>query len=267
MDKRYNVYFAGQLLNGHHYDNVRSKLAKVFNANEQTLDKLFSGKAQLIKRDCDETTALKFKSAIEGAGALPIIKAVEATTAAPQATTSAAKIAALAASADKGNYTPSQAAATVASNEDDKPAAAQSAGLNLAPTGSDVLRQEERAPEIVREVDTSALNLDSDASPPPSPPLHAAQPPDTSHLDIEEAGAMIPNLPSSQVPLSPNIEDISLSPDGTDFSDCAGPEAEEPSLDLSQLELAPSGSDVLEEQFRKKDHEETPATDHISLEN
>ena len=80
METRYNVYFAGQLLPGQELTSVRDKLAKLFNADQQTLEKLFSGKAQLLKRDCDKATALKYKQAMERAGAQPVIKA---TTSAP----------------------------------------------------------------------------------------------------------------------------------------------------------------------------------------
>jgi hypothetical protein len=79
-------------------------------------------------------------------------------------------------------------------------------------------------------------------------------------------GEMIPNLPSDQIPLSPNTDAIDLSPAGTDFTDCAPPEAEAPPLDLSGMDLAPAGTDVLEEKYRKKAQPEAPATDHISLE-
>ena len=71
MDARYSIYFAGELLDGHDRATVRAGLAKLFNADEATLDKLFSGKAQMIKRGCDKATALKYKQAMERAGAQP----------------------------------------------------------------------------------------------------------------------------------------------------------------------------------------------------
>jgi hypothetical protein len=56
MDERFNIYFDGQVIAGHDVGSVREKLAKVFNADQSTLDKLFSGKLQLIKRGCDQAT-------------------------------------------------------------------------------------------------------------------------------------------------------------------------------------------------------------------
>ena len=69
MNKRFDVYFAGQILDGKDPDNVRANLAKLFKADDSTLDLLFSGKAYLVKRECDRDTALKYKKAMERAGA------------------------------------------------------------------------------------------------------------------------------------------------------------------------------------------------------
>ncbi len=270
MDARYNVYFAGQLLEGQELATVREKLAKLFNADQQTLDKLFSGKAQLLKRDCDKATALKYKQSMERAGAQPLIKASQgaatgpAPTPAPTKTLSAAeRIAALAAAADESSYRSDASAPTTDQAE---PQATNPEGMNLAPAGADVLREEERPKPVTREVDTAGLEVDTAAQrlseEPPAPPAA----PDTSHLHMGAVGEMIPNLPSDQAPLTPNIEAIDLAPQGTDFTDCAAPEAETPTLDLSGMDLAPTGTDVLEEKYRKHEQAVAPSTDHISLE-
>ena len=208
MEERYNVYFAGQVMAGFDARVVRDKLAKIFNADQATLDKLFSGKAQLIKRDCDAATAGKYKQALERAGAIPIIKtaataaATAATTAAPapanstsssptnppaRAMTAAEKIAALAAAPDETRFQQraSDSAAAdhrsntaVVRNETGSSAytgtESDNSGIVLAPPGTAVLREEERAAPVVREVDTSGLAIDATATrlsdaPPPLP--------------------------------------------------------------------------------------------------
>ena len=109
------------------------------------------------------------------------------------------------------------------------------------------------------EIDAAAQRLSEESPPPPAAP-------DTSHMTLGDAGETIPNLPSDQVPLSPDTQAINLSPEGTDFSDCAAPEAQAPTLDLSDMALAPTGSDVLEEKYREREQPQAPTTDHISLE-
>ena len=268
MEARYNVYFSGQILEGRELATVRANMAKLFNADEATLNKLFSGKAQLVKRDCDKATALKYKQAIEKAGASPLIKTAEAAPTPPKAApadkpmTAADRIAALAAAPDLGAQ--SEVADPQASPE---PADTPSeANIALTPSGTEVLSAEERPAPVASSVNTPDLDVDpsgqrlSDTL--PTPPAA----PDTSHLSEGAVGDILPNLPSSAQELNPDISGISLSPDGTDFSDCAAPDSNAPALDLSGIDLAPAGTDVLEPKYRKKHDTPPPATDHLALE-
>ena len=267
MDVHYSISFAGELLEEHDQATVRAGLARLFNADDATLDKLFSGKAQMIKRGCDKATALKYKQAMERVGAKPIIKAetsgdspAEEQTAPAKPTSAAEKIAALAAAPDEHAYRSNTSGATA------EAPAADSSGINLAPTGADVLRPDERTEVAEADIDTSDLLVDEAAQrlseePPPPPPA-----PDTSHLGMGEVGETIPNLDTGPAPVKPNTDSIRQAPVGTDFSDCAAAEPETPAVDLSGMELAPAGSDVLEDQYRKRQTPSAPDTDHISLE-
>jgi hypothetical protein len=277
MEARYNVYFAGAVMAGNDPLEVRGKLGKIFNADEPTLDKLFSGAAQLIKRDCDKTMALKYKAALERAGAIAIIKAsssaadtdATASDPRPRKLTAAERIAALAAAPDEDRYrqetsgaTPAPAAVASASAATADP---QTGEIALAPPGTDVLREEERAEAVTRNIDTSALVLDSagqrlseEAPAPPSAP-------DTQHLSMGDVGDTIPTLPSSAVPLNPDLNGLSLSAAGTDFSDCTPAAAAAPELDLSALEALPAGAVPEQEQQGRRQTTSAPVTDHISL--
>jgi hypothetical protein len=98
-------------------------------------------------------------------------------------------------------------------------------------------------------------------------PAAAAPPaPDVSHLSMDEAGADIPTLKGDDIPPPPDTDDLSLSPEGTDFSDCAAPDPSAPELDLSGLDVAPAGSEVLESRYRKTETAAAPVTDHLQLE-
>ena len=266
MEPLYNIYYAGEVLNGFDKGQVRAGLATLFKAGDETLDKLFSGSPQLLKRECDKPTALKYKQAMEKAGAKPLIKAVKQTDADPKTEqasapqTAAERIAALAAAADAGDYqaTTSPPTAPEGSADDD-------AGLGLEPEGTEVLKPEERPEPVVADIDTSALDVEPatdrlSAETPTPPPA-----PDTSHLSMGEVGESIPTLASSDTPLSPNTDALQLAPEGTDFSDCAAPEPVAPDLDLSALEVAPAGTDVLDENQRKRPDTPPPETGHISL--
>lgn len=279
METRYNVYFAGQLLEGQELAAVRTRMARLFNADEATLEKLFSGKTQLVKRDCDKATALKYKQAIEQAGARPVIKAVADTVAvtagaapSPRAMTAAEKIAALAAAPDRAMAQEEPVEATAAPATATSTAAAQEnndgddPGINLAPAGTAVLQPGERQAPLSSQVRTPDLEVFDSGQRLSEVPPEAAAPPDTSHLSEAPVGELLPNLPASAAPLSPDTAGIELSPDGTDLSDCAAPAAAPPALDLSGMDLAPAGSDVLEVQYRSARAPAPPATDHLTLE-
>lgn len=262
MEQKYNIYFAGQLQEGQDPATVKANIGKLFKADPATLEKLFCGTPQLLKKACDKTTALKFKQAIERAGGRPIIKEVTETTAPtePASEPSAAeKIAALAAAPDLEGYRQTPAAAPTGADD-------ENALASIEPAGADVLRPDERTVVETLEVDTSNISLTeaggnlSDPAP-PAPPAPA-----TDHLSMGEVGDAIPTLEDKRALLDPDTSALDLSPEGTDFSDCATPEAEAPELDLSALDLAEPGSDVLEEAYRRKQTAEAPSTDHLSLE-
>jgi hypothetical protein len=267
MSQRYNIYYAGQVLEGHAQTDVREKLRKLFKADDATLDKLFSGKAQLLKRECDKDTALKYKQAMEKAGAQPVIKSAEAGTAtvepppAPTATqqrepTAAERIAALAAAEDVSYKAPAPSTQQESTRDYDG---------KVEPVGSDILRAYERRPEAEQVLPSPNLALDEagarlgrDSPPPPPAPA-------VDHLDMAETGELIPNLPPRHAPVHPDTDSINLAAEGTDLADCAPPPAQAPAVDLSGMDMAPAGSDVLEEQYRRRDEAQAPATDHINL--
>lgn len=263
MASRYNIYYAGEVLEGRQQSEVREKLRTLFKANDAALDKLFSGTEQVVKRECDKDTALKYKQAMERAGARPVIRVVRPTEApAPQpdresGPSAAERIAALAAAPD----------VAVASTDETppEPEVDEETGWYLEPVGADILRPEERSKPVVADIDISALDV-AEATERLAPAAPAPPPaPDTSHLDLGAAGETLPTLPPEQAPLNPNTDGLDLSPEGTDFSDCAAPEPESPAVDLSGMDLAETGSDMVEAQYRKQDAPPAPDTEHISL--
>jgi hypothetical protein len=232
MEPLFDVCYAGELLEGQDLQSVRLKLQKLFNANPETLDKLFSGKPQILKRRCDEATALKYQEAMAKAGAMALIRPANnpKPTAIPKGT---------------------------------KPGAA--AGLVLTPPGSDVLRPDERAAPITADIDTSSLNITQVDSTVSNAQTDTGAAPDTTHLSLADAGDDTPNLTANQTASPPDTSGISLSPEGTDFSDCSPPPPPAPTVDLSGIKLAPTGADVLEQQYKKTDEGTAPDTSHISL--
>ncbi len=68
-DELYEVSFAGVIRDGEDPAEVRAKVGKMFNADDAKLAQLFSGKRIVIKKNIDEATAAKYRTALTRAGA------------------------------------------------------------------------------------------------------------------------------------------------------------------------------------------------------
>lgn len=251
MDPLYDIFFAGQLVDGFDEATTRANMGKLFKANAATLDKLFSGKPYAIKRGVDKAGAIKYKAAMQKAGAVALIKAQPLAEPAPtpapppqvvdayadedlpssadieaapkeEGGSMADRIAAMAAepsaSARAATFGETESAVDTATNEIDGAPAADGE-LSLAPAGTNVLRDEERAVIEELDIDTSAINLNSSSEEPEAlggntpPPLN----PDTSHLSMGEVGEDIPHLESTAQALNPDTSHLSMGEVGEDI--------------------------------------------------
>lgn len=70
----FDIIFSGQLLEGNNLDEVKKRIEKIFKADSDLLDRLFSGKPVIIKSGVDDETATKYRVAFRKAGALIEIK-------------------------------------------------------------------------------------------------------------------------------------------------------------------------------------------------
>ncbi len=68
-DELFEVAFSGQINDAADLDDVKAKVGKMFNADETKLAQLFSGKRIVIKKNIDQETATKYKTALNRAGA------------------------------------------------------------------------------------------------------------------------------------------------------------------------------------------------------
>ncbi|MEP5766627.1 MAG: hypothetical protein ABJ308_18660 [Halieaceae bacterium] len=284
MSQSYDIFFAAQLVEGFEEATVRDNLGKLFKANAETLDKLFSGKPQMIKRGVDKQAAIKYKAALQKAGAVALIRAntpAETPKPQPAAEDDLPSSAAISnAAAPKPTATPAPAdepaeeapapgsmAERIAALAAEPSSGTFDESLTLAPAGTEVLREDEREVFEELDIDTSAIHIDTEYSGEGIAPQEPAPPaPDTEHLSMGEVGEDIPHLEESVEALDPDTSHLSMGEVGEDIPHLE--EVVEPvNPDISNLDLAPEGSDVLEEQYRKHEDAEAPNTDHISLEN
>jgi hypothetical protein len=168
-ERRYDIQFAGELVEGADAGMVRGRLGELFKLSPDALDRLFSGRSVVVKRDLEEAAALRYRAAFREAGAILRIDAADA---------------------------PLPDRPTAARSGTTGPGFLAPGGLTLAPPGTQV---GEAQPPVYRYIDTSHLSLvsgndwtllDCDHPPPP------ARIPDVSHL------ALVPMEPAHRRPPS-----------------------------------------------------------------
>ncbi|MFV3333789.1 hypothetical protein ACNFIA_22880 [Pseudomonas sp. NY15437] len=67
---RYEIAFSGRTVPGAQLDTVKANLARLFQADAQRIELLFSGRRMVIKNNLDAEAAEKYRSVIERAGAV-----------------------------------------------------------------------------------------------------------------------------------------------------------------------------------------------------
>lgn len=191
-EERFNIYFAGEVLDGFDAAAVRRGLGALFNVRDDTLDKLFSGATQLLRRGCDRDEALRYKAAMERVGARPRITrnrdrqatdlslaAIGADVLAPQERRAPA-----AAAVAPGSYTLAEAGARLAEARAAPPPAPDVSHLSVAEAGERLAP--EPGPQPSAPAVDAAWAIDDSEAPAPAPAPAAVQAP---ALDVAEAGA------------------------------------------------------------------------------
>ncbi|MFC3940260.1 hypothetical protein CCU68_28855 [Pseudomonas gingeri NCPPB 3146 = LMG 5327] len=163
----YEIVFSGELVPGAPVEQVRSNLARLFQADAQRIELLFSGRRLVLKNNLDAAAAEKYRATIERAGAVVSVlempmEEIEMT-AAPEPV-------------GRARVVPRDAY-MAAFSEVDAPDYA------IAEVGSDV--QDPKPAPVAPVLDLSAFSVapvGSDMGQLPAPPPAAV--PDTSHLKL-----------------------------------------------------------------------------------
>lgn len=244
----YDVYLTGKLADDLSPTVAAQRLAALFKSTPEAMAALITGKAQLLKRGVDKNTALKYRDALQKAGCEVAFKAQ--TLAAPANTVTAAAI-----PSSPTPITPTTQAAPITA----------SSGLQLAPAGQDLLREDERHTTAPVSVDTAYLSL-APIGPLPASPTVAAVVPDVSDLSLAATGGNLLEESERQAPppITPDTSDLSLAEVGAPIETLKN-NAAPLHPNINGLELAPAGSDLLTAEQRRHPQPVTPNTDHITL--
>ena len=81
-DQLFEVAFSGRISAGADLNEVRARVARMFNADAAKIEQLFSGKRIVIKKNIDQATAAKYQTAMNRAGAECEVRPMDGGTAA-----------------------------------------------------------------------------------------------------------------------------------------------------------------------------------------
>ncbi len=184
---RYEIAFSGQTVPGAQLDTVKANLARLFQADAQRIELLFSGRRMVIKNNLDAEAAEKYRSVIERAGALvevvdmhAQIEEIELAPPPPAEPAGAALPSAATAAAPRGRL-------EVAPRDEYMAAFAEveAPDFGLAPVGADLQDQkpEAQAPRVdLSQFSVAPVGSDMGQV----KPAPAAPAPDTSHLKLQD---------------------------------------------------------------------------------
>ena len=220
-DPEYDIYFRGEILPGADEARVKATIAKMFKADAAKLAILFSGKVNPIKKSVNKATATKYQQAFKQAGAKAVItlakKAAEQT-AKPEAQAKAQN--------QVQPQTKTVAAKKIAESNWD-----------VLPSGSDLLKPDERQQVADVHIDTSAIKVVS------------------PFAEIEQVEKFVPP--------APDTTHISVADVGEDMNPDRIAPAADLELDLSNFSIAEAGADLVEK--KEKPAPPAPDTNHIKL--
>lgn len=70
LEKRYDISYGGKIAEGHEIEEVQRNLASIFKTNPEKIEKFFTGKKAVVKRNITYDSAMRYKMAFETAGAV-----------------------------------------------------------------------------------------------------------------------------------------------------------------------------------------------------
>ena len=220
-DPKYDVYFRGDILAGADDAQVKAAVAKIFKADAAKLALLFSGKLNTIKRSVDKATAAKYQQAFKQAGAKAVITVAKA---------------AQVQTAPEANANVESAKTNVDSAKtESKPVSEGS--WDVLPSGSDLLKPNERRNTPDAEVDTSAIKILS------------------PFAEIETIEKVVPP--------APDTTHISVASVGEDMNPERAAPIADLDLDLSAFSVAEAGTRLVDKEEKKVPA--APDTNHIKL--
>lgn len=254
-DKNHNIVFNGDIAEGFTIGQVKKNMSQLFKTDPAKIAALFSGQRAILKKNIDQATALKYKQVLLKAGALVDIQ-LTAQAAAPSTATQAS-------SSSQGSKNASPV--TPQSKKIDQ-AASTGADWSIAPTGSELLAEDERSQFEPLDIDLKHISMVSAFANTEESEKPAPLAPDVTHISVADVGTTI-GEPGNAKDNDVNIVDLdaTLAPAGSNIDPNIASSAVELDIDISSLSVAPLSEDGLYPERLEPTPPPAPDTSHLSI--
>lgn len=208
IDGKFDVVFRGQIVKNFDINTVKANLVKLFKSSPEAIERLFSGVETPIRKGLDYTAAMKYQSALKNAGALALIKEVEAEK--PKLQSSVSGKATFGAAQDE----PSQSAPTQASS----PQPAASPVALQQPKSPQPSQESRHAPNDTAETFDGDLTMAEVGTQILPDKVYEKRDVDTSSLSLAAAGERILPEKAPEAHEEPNIDHLKITDDTSPIS-------------------------------------------------
>ncbi len=215
----YQVIFVGKIIEHADFDMVKTNVARVFSLPPDRVDKLFSGRRIVLKKDIDQTTAERYKTTLQRAGALCEIEDTQAAT--PESTQVA----------PDELMTVAEPGSQIGEHVEVANATIDTSGMDMAEVGI-TLAESESVPDA--HIDTGDINMAEAGITLAEPKEVVDVQIDTSGIDMAEVGITLAE-PEEFLEAEFDLSDLTLDEAGATLVESTSvPDA---NIDTSQLSL------------------------------
>jgi len=219
----YQVIFGGKILEHADIDMVKANVARVFSLPSDRIEKLFSGRRIVLKKDIDQATAERYKATLQRAGALCEIEDTLTISESTQATTMPSKDAAVMTVAEPGSQ--------IGEHDEVAEANIDTSGMDMAEVGITLSKPE---PVAAADIDTGDINMAEVGITLAEPKVIVEVQIDTGGMDMAEAGIILAD-PEEFLEAEFDLSDLTLDEAGATLVESKStPDA---NIDTSQLSL------------------------------
>ena len=227
----YQVIFSGEIIEHADIDMVKNNVARVFSLPSDRIDKLFSGKRLVLKKDIDQATAERYKTTLQRAGALCEVEDLAAVTT-EETKPDPVPVTQAEAPADSPGMSVAEPGSQIGEHQEIPEANIDTSAFDMAEVGISLAESSQVVADV--NIDTSNINMSEVGITLAEPKEVVEADIDVTNIDMAEAGVTLKE-PEEFLEAEFDLADLTMDEVGTTLVESKPiPEA---NIDTSDLSL------------------------------